>query len=265
VLVDARLELSTIAIPEPGVAQNMARFDGADRFSLGLINDSEIPQHDRRAPGFYLDVHEVSLAEFQRGFFGQLPVSLLGKEPDELPPETFAVAGVWLDDAIAHAERMGKRLPTEVEYEFAATLGGTRRFPWGDDPGVLAEWTFGPVGSGESDVLMAGDTAVVGLFSDVAEWTASGAGPYPPRLRSVPVFPDPQTGDYAGQFVVRGGDFRVLQREQIGAGWETQGPRMRLDVDLHAGHPGLGFRCARSLKARLAPEDFEHPIEPATP
>lgn len=260
VLVDGRLELSLIEIPDLAVAQEMARFEGAEQFSMGLLNDALVPLHDRRVPGFYLDVHEVSLAEFQHAFFGQLPVSLMARTPDQLPPETFAVAGLGWDDAMAHAERVGKRLPTEAEYEFAATAGGTQKFPWGDDPAALTEWTFGEVGSGKVDVVTAGDKRVFGLFSDVAEWTASGAGPYPPRLRSVPLFPDPRTGDYAGYFVVRGGDSQVLRREAVAGGWQTRGPRMRMDLELHARYPGLGFRCARSLQPRLEPRDFDQPL-----
>jgi formylglycine-generating enzyme required for sulfatase activity len=167
-----------------------------------------------------------------------------------------------LDDAIAHAERVGKRLPTEIEYEFAATAGGVQRFPWGDNPEVMTEWDFGPVGQPRFDVATGGDKPVYGLFSNVAEWTFTRFGPYPPKLLEVPVYPDPATGDYVGSFVIRGGDYSVLQRQPIGEKWQELGARARIGQHLRALQPGLGFRCARSVEPRLSTDDFERVTDP---
>jgi hypothetical protein len=264
-LTDGSLRLSVIRIPAADVANDMSEFPGAEEFRVGFPRDSVVPQHVRRMPAFSLDVHEVSLREFKRAWFDQLPLSLQGRAPAELLPDDFPVAGVWLDDAIAHAERVGKRLPTEFEYEFAATAGGTQPYPWGDDPALMTEWTFGPAGQPAFDVATEGDKRVFGLFSNVAEWTSTRFGPYPPKLREVPVFPDPETGDYVGSFVVRGGDVRVLQRQPIGPKWEELGARTRLGQHLRALQPGLGFRCARSVTARLAADDFERAVDPLPP
>lgn len=60
----------------------------------------------------------------------QGPASSLSEKEDNLP-----VVHVSWDDAVAYCKWLGKRLPTEAEWEFAS-LGGmsARRFTWGDEP-----------------------------------------------------------------------------------------------------------------------------------
>ena len=49
-------------------------------------------------------------------------------------PRTF----VNWDDAVAYAEKIGRRLPDETEYEFAATAGG-KRGEIGEAPSIAAD------------------------------------------------------------------------------------------------------------------------------
>ena len=93
------------------------------------------PEHHRSVPAFYLDPGEVTLKEW-RASGNTLPAEIgtAGVSEDD------AMAFVNWDSAVAYAEFIGKRLPDEIEYEFAATRGGTRKFPWGDDSERIAEW-----------------------------------------------------------------------------------------------------------------------------
>src|SRR5206468_1269871 len=78
-----------------------------------------------------------------------------------------------------YAESVGKRLPTEVEYEFAATDEGRRDFPWGQDGKPVGEdlWQPGPVRVPAWDRTPAG---IFGLYSNALEWTDSLQTSYDP-------------------------------------------------------------------------------------
>lgn len=69
-------------------------------------------------------------------FLDHLPREADGSLPRALAPDVAAlpVTFVSLDDARAFATAHGERLPSEVEWQWAAEgAGAGRRFPWGDD------------------------------------------------------------------------------------------------------------------------------------
>jgi formylglycine-generating enzyme required for sulfatase activity len=159
------------------------------------------------------------------------------------------VTGVTFDQAVAFAERIGRRLPTEEEYEFAATGGGRYRFPWGDDErpwhsDVGPSWRFGPVGQVDDYDQTRTAPPVFGLFSNVAEWTGSMLRPYPGSI------PLPGFTEFR---VVRGGTPRVVEGKPPRDG-EIFSPRFRQSQLRDARAPGIGFRCARSLRPRFLEE-----------
>ena len=76
-------------------------------------------------PAFWIQQHEVTNAEFAR--FDPLHAYAEGRE-------RHPVVHVTWDQAMAYAESIGGRLPTEEEWEFAARGTRSRTYPWGDEP-----------------------------------------------------------------------------------------------------------------------------------
>jgi gamma-glutamyl hercynylcysteine S-oxide synthase len=128
------------------------------------------------------------------------------------------VTGISWYEAEAYARFAGKRLPTEAEWERAATgpasTGGQkRRFSWGDAPPSPAlcnfdnnHWGTTPVGSFPEGASAEGCLDMTG---NVWEWTADAFGPFP----GFKPFPYPEYSE-----VWFDGDHRVLK----GGSWATR-------------------------------------------
>lgn len=103
-----------------------------------------------------------------------------------LEPHRPVVNVNWFE-AEAYCRWVGRRLPTEVEWEVAAAFdpgaADKRRFPWGDTEPTAARANLDGHQGGTVDVaaLPAGDSACGcrQLIGNVWEWTASDFLPYP--------------------------------------------------------------------------------------
>jgi len=145
-------------------------------------------------------------------------------------------------EAEAYAAWAGRRLPTEQEWEAAATWtpdGGKLRQPWGDAPHAgranvgRARFAPAPVGSFPDGVSPCG---CHGMIGDVWEWTSSPFQPYP----GFAAFPYPE---YSAAFF--DGGYRVLR----GGSWATH-PLVARATFRNWDHPQRrqifsGFRTAR--------------------
>jgi gamma-glutamyl hercynylcysteine S-oxide synthase len=127
------------------------------------------------------------------------------------------VAHVTYHEAAAFARWAGKRLPTEHEWEVAATwdptLGAARAYPWGDAPpdrqlANVDQLTFGtsPVGAYPQNRSPFG---CYGMIGDLWEWTSSDFGGYP----GFAPFPYPEYSE-----VFFGSEYKVLR----GGSWATR-------------------------------------------
>jgi formylglycine-generating enzyme required for sulfatase activity len=197
--------------------------------------------HERYVASFLIDPREMTIGEYQSNF--TLPPALAAKQE----PADHAMHGLTWSMAMAYAEKMGKRLPEENEYEAAATDYGRTKYPWGEEDRIT-EWGLGKTGLPAFDRTRT-TPPVEGLYSNVAEWTVSWAAPYP-RERNLGL--NPQAGL---KRIARGAPTAVIDGKPVGATTEYE-PRERPAFEQARSLPGLGFRCARSAQPRLQSEDF---------
>jgi serine/threonine-protein kinase len=243
-LADGTIELVPIKIIILDITKGMVRFHGGE-FTMGTKALDGAPPHRRTIPAFYLDSTEVTVGDFKK--ISKLPGELLQKRPSDRD----AVSYVTFDQAVDYAERVGKRLPDEAEYEFAATEGGTRDYPRDVQVVPVQTWVFGEVGLAAQGIVPP-QPAVFGLYGNVAEWTTSWNYPYPsshPLALAHRRSPEMLT-IFGEDRMVRGGPYSVVigRPDPKELAW---GPRWRHGIRRTASHPGLGFRCARSVQPRF--------------
>jgi iron(II)-dependent oxidoreductase len=244
--------------------------------------DNERPAHVVDLPAFVIDTAAVTNAEYaafveaggyddprwwtEEGWTHRVSAGLVAPrfwQPDgsgtwyrrrfgvvEPLPADEPVVHVCFHEAQAYARWVGKRLPTEAEWEKAArydpATGRSRRYPWGDEDPTPAHANLGqrhlqPAAAG-AHPLGASALGVQQLIGDVWEWTSSGWHPYP----GFEVFPYPE---YSQVFF--GGDYRVLRGGSFGTA-----PAAIRGTFRNWDHPirrqiFAGFRCARDAR----PED----------
>jgi iron(II)-dependent oxidoreductase len=201
----------------------------------------ESPAHEVDVPEYEIDQFEVTNRDFAQ-FIGAT-----GYETDSQKSgsgstwqkyaegkDNHPVVKVSWNDAVAYCEWLGKRLPTEVEWEKAAKGSEGYVYPWGND--------FDPQKANGKDRGIRSTTAVgsfpegaspyglLDMAGNVWEWTADWYEAYPgSSYRS----------DYFGE------RFRVLR----GGGWFETADFLRTTVrnantDV-AASDDIGFRCAR--------------------
>jgi formylglycine-generating enzyme required for sulfatase activity len=240
----------------------LVRVDGV---SIGDdVNGSaaERPSHHITLDPFYMDLTEVTNHDFARfvastGYRTTAECRERADAAGQATWRTFATAGreqhpvvcVSWHDAVAFAERSGKRLPTEAEWE-AAARGGLlgKLYPWGDaEPEQSAcNWNHADaaaVSKGQLPTAVSRDLAPNGfglhsMVGNVWEWCADW---YSDIYYSASETVNPQ-GPAAGEFRVRrGGAWNV--RESFRLRCANRGA-----MPPDGAWANLGFRCAMSLR-----------------
>jgi formylglycine-generating enzyme required for sulfatase activity len=152
------------------------------------------------------------------------------------------VSHVSFLEASAYAKWVGKRLPTEAEWEKAANPScddSRKNFPWGDaspdeSHANLFEnglWSVAPIGAFPKGQTANGCQQMIG---DVWEWTTSDYVPYPGFKSDFDEYNDKW---FVGQKVLRGGSFATPRIHIRSTYRNFFYPHERWMI--------AGFRCAR--------------------
>jgi gamma-glutamyl hercynylcysteine S-oxide synthase len=243
-------------LPPPRTARPArleAVFIEAGRYPVGTNShepyDNESPQHEVELGAFAIDRFPVTCGQYRafmedggysrRELWSEAGWAWREENPGVASPSSWTRDGnQWVRDRFGHVEAVhwqlpvmhvcfheaeaycrwaGRRLPTEFEWEVAASFdpgtGGQRRYPWGETPpdpehANLDQLNFGPalVGAYPAGASALGCEQMLG---DVYEWTSSDFLAYP----GYKTFPYPQYSE-----VFFGGDYKVLR----GASWATR-------------------------------------------
>jgi len=222
----------------------------AGKFVMGS-NDrlpDEGPQHVVDLPAFWIDIYEVTNLQYKK----------FNNETNRRSPSHFRnrdypagkadhpVTYVSWEDANAYCHWVGKRLPTDEEWEKAARGTDGRIFPWGNDfklenANTPLRWQqvgeFGdttPVGSFEAGVSPYG---LYDMSGNVWEWTASWYKAYPNNM--VP------SESYGERYkTLKGGSWFDCSFYNCGISAPVFN---RAFFSKHTKNDSFGFRCAKDV------------------
>jgi iron(II)-dependent oxidoreductase len=275
-------------LPEPVDAEDRALLVPAGRYPVGSDlhepYDNEHPRHEVELEAFEIDRFPVSNARYiefmeDGGYRREELWSPSGWEwrftfgveaPEYWSREDGGEGAGWTTSRFGHVEPVdprlpvvhvshfeaeafarwaGRRLPTEQEWEVAASwdpaTGRARRYPWGDEPSTPERANLdqtllsaAPLGSHPAGASAFGCEQMLG---DVWEWTSSDFRPYP-GFEAFPYseYSEPFFGD--GFKVLRGGSWATRPRvaRNTFRNWDS-----RLKREIFA-----GFRCAGDAEPR---------------
>lgn len=133
----------------PGMVQIPAgKFRMSVKYGDDFVpNPKEYPQEELQIPAFLMDKNPVTNAQFaqfltQSKYRPKDTTNFLRHWVGRKIPkgqEQFPVIYVSYEDAQAYARWAGKRLPTEIEWQYAAQTSDLREWPWSKDAPVKRE------------------------------------------------------------------------------------------------------------------------------
>ncbi|MDP6595061.1 MAG: formylglycine-generating enzyme family protein [Candidatus Poribacteria bacterium] len=241
-----RIESAVVEDLVQGLRDELMGQDGAGMvripagsFQMGSRDgeSNETPVHKVQLDAFYMDVHEVTVGQF-REFVNQSGCSYEGDWDDVAKysaGDDYPMIYVTWSDATAYAKWVGKRLPTEAEWEYAARGGlAGKRYPWGDE---MTKAHYGSWNGGRGTTKAVGSFGVnrYGLYDmagNVWEWCQDWYSKDYYQNSPTKNPPGPDTGS---KRVLRGGSW--------GSTTSPLRVALRNDSPPNSGGNSAGFRC----------------------
>ncbi len=221
----------------------------AGEFAMGSDRgqDDEQPVHRVSVKAFYLDALEVTVSRYAEFLMSQKPdPPFKWNEATDGPHENKPVVGVNWYDARDYCRWVGRRLPTEAEWELAARGTDGRMYPWGSTHPTKGhanagqtKWrgydTLTNVGQFELGKTPNGVYDLAGnLWEWVADWYDAAYYQFSPR--------ENPSGPSAGPLrVLRGGAWNNDSKAIRSANRAGYAPDARRN--------DVGFRCAKDAGA----------------
>jgi formylglycine-generating enzyme required for sulfatase activity len=187
----------------------------------------EAPLRTVEVDTFYIDKFEVTNEAYKAVF------------PEHSYPEgqgNFPATGISWRAANRYAKTLGKRLPTETEWEKAARGEDGREYPWGNEyrNDVANTYEAGVEGPAPVGKYLAGASpyGCMDMAGNVYEWTQNWYEAYPGN--------EQVTADYGEVFrVLRGGSYETER-------FDARCARRHFDK-MDAAKPEYGFRCVMDV------------------
>lgn len=196
-----------------------------------------LPPHTVTLPAFEIERTEVTQAAWQAC------IDAGGCVPPATPfaPATTPdapVTGVTWEQAQAYCAFVGRRLPTEAEWEKAARGADERRYPWGDATPDCTRANYSACGGDPADTgthdLGVSPYGAVDMAGNVAEWVSDWYSEAYYIISPGDDPPGPATGSArvirGGSFASTSSDLRAYVRDNAPPGTASE---------------PVGFRCAR--------------------
>jgi len=242
-------------------ATEIPRFEKIFDIHTTKLFQDESPKHLVTVDDFYIDSYLVTNGQFKKFIDANAEW-----RPGRIRPEldngnylrhwaTSAVFSMRADHpvvnvnwfaAVAYCRWVGKRLPSEAEWEYAARGGLNALFPWGNEPVDKTRANYAGAGLGTTSPVGAYPANPYGLFDmagNVWEFLMDEWKPYPAVSQKKVVagknpFPD-------------GTAFLQVKTRRVIRGGSFDGAPVNLWVEYRDSHPPngsrdfVGFRCVK--------------------